>query len=228
MCGRFAITLPNDAMAQLFNAQPANDLPTGPNYNVCPTNQIAVVTASDSEQKLRQLQSMRWGFLPHWYKAPNGGPLLINARGETIAEKPAFKSACRERRCLIAATGFYEWTKDEDGNRLPWYITRSDGMPLVFAGIWQDWDATRIGEIESWRTCAIVTCAANDAMSQIHHRMPVILDAQDWPMWLGEACKGAATLMTAAPDDILVWHRVATEVNSNRAHGDQLISPLEV
>ena len=111
MCGRFAITLPNDAMAQLFAAQPDNDLPEGPNFNVCPTNQIAVCTGDGQG---RRLQAMRWGFIPHWYKAPNGGPLLINARSETIAEKPAFKAACRERRCLIACTGFYEWTKDPE------------------------------------------------------------------------------------------------------------------
>ena len=107
MCGRFAITLPPDAMAQLFEAVPANDLPQVPNYNVCPTNQVHAVIGGDQ----RRLVSLRWGFLPHWYKTPSDGPLLINARAETIAEKPAFRSACRERRCLIPATGFYEWTK---------------------------------------------------------------------------------------------------------------------
>ncbi|MEM7317627.1 MAG: SOS response-associated peptidase, partial [Pseudomonadota bacterium] len=107
MCGRFAITLPNDAMAQLFAAQPANALPAVPNYNVCPTNQVHVVRSGETG---RQLLSMRWGFLPHWYKAENGGPLLINARAETLAEKPAFRAACRDRRCLLIATGFFEWT----------------------------------------------------------------------------------------------------------------------
>ena len=205
-------------MAQLFAAQPANDLPDVPNYNVCPTTQIAVVTGGET----RRLQPMRWGFLPNWYKAPNDGPLLINARAETIAEKPAFKAACRARRCLITATGFYEWTKDHDGTRLPWYITRKDGAPLVFAGIWQDWAK---GE-DSLRTCAMVTCGANAAMSAIHHRMPVLLNPRDWPLWLGEAGKGAATLMNAAPEDALVWHRVDRDVNSNRATGAALIAPL--
>ena len=116
MCGRFAITLPNDAMAQLFAAAPANDLPQVPNFNVCPTTQIHVVRGGETG---RQLVSMRWGFLPHWYKATDGGPLLINARAETIAEKPAFRAACRQRRCLIPVTGFYEWTKDEQGTRWP-------------------------------------------------------------------------------------------------------------
>ena len=116
MCGRFAMTLPSDAMAQLFSAAPANDLPDVPNFNVCPTNQVHVVATGDTG---RRLVSMRWGFLPHWYKSPTDGPLLINARSETLAEKPAFRAACRERRCLIPVTGFYEWTKDPDGNRLP-------------------------------------------------------------------------------------------------------------
>ena len=218
MCGRFAITLPDDAMASLFEATASNDLPRVPNYNVCPTNQVHTVTSEDG---LRRLRPMRWGFLPHWYKATNGGPLLINARGETIAEKPAFKSAARERRCLIAATGFYEWTKDEDGNRLPWYIHGED--TLAFAGVYQTWDK---GD-EPLITCAIVTTAANKPMSAIHHRMPVILKREDWPLWLGEAGKGAATLMTAAPNDLLTFYRVDTVVNSNRASGAELIAPLE-
>ena len=205
-------------MVQLFDAVPANDLPEGPNYNVCPTNRIAAVTGGEA----RRLQPMRWGFIPHWYKKPNDGPLLINARAETVAEKPAFRSACRDRRCLIPASGFYEWTKDAEDTRLPWYITRADGEPMVFAGIWQDWER----EGEAFRTCAIVTCAANDAMAQIHNRMPVVLAPADWPLWLGEKGKGAAKLMRPAPEDALTWHRVDPAVNSNRASGAELIEPL--
>lgn len=207
-------------MAQLFAAQPDNDLPDVPNYNVCPTNQIAVCTGGEA----RRLQAMRWGFIPHWYKKPNDGPLLINARGETIAEKPAFKAACRARRCLIACTGFYEWTKDAQDNRLPWYITRRDGAPLVFAGVWQDWTPKEGGD--GLRSCAIVTCAANPAMAQLHKRMPVVLEPETFALWLGEAGHGAARLMTAASEDALEWHRVGVEVNSNRASGAELIVPL--
>jgi putative SOS response-associated peptidase YedK len=219
MCGRFATLLPPDAIAQLFGAAPDNDLPQGPNYNVCPTNTVAACTSADGA---RRLQPMRWGFLPHWYKTPSDGPLLINARAETVAEKPAFRAACRERRCLISAEGFYEWTKDPDGNRLPHFIHRRDGEPLVFAAIWQDWER---GDLRH-RTCAIVTCAANAPMAELHHRMPVILAEADWPLWLGEAGTGAAALMRAAPDDLLTWYRVDTAVNSNRAKGPELIQPL--
>lgn len=222
MCGRFAVTLPPDAMAQLFNAVPANDLPDVPNYNVCPTNRVHVVT-SDGDQ--RRLGAMRWGFIPHWYKKPNDGPLLINARAETVADKPAFRSAARDRRAVIVASGFYEWTRDGD-TRLPWYITRSNGEPLAFAAIWRNW-SPKDGDDDPFPTVAIVTTAANDPMSEIHHRMPVILDPDDWPLWLGENGKGAARLMRAAPDDALVWHRVSTDVNSNRARGAQLVEPLD-
>ncbi|EET48143.1 SOS response-associated peptidase [Thalassobium sp. R2A62] len=218
MCGRMAITLPHEAMVQVFDAVPSNDLPPQENYNVCPTDPVAVV-ASDQGRRLR---TMRWGFIPHWYKKPNDGPLLINARSETIAEKPAFRAACRERRCLIPADGFYEWTKAPEGARLPWYIHPNDMGPLTFAGIWQSWSK----DGETFDTCAIVTTPANDTMSQIHHRMPVILPTSDWSKWLGEDGKGAATLMRAAPNDALSFFRVDTAVNSNRASGAQLRDPM--
>lgn len=220
MCGRMALTLPHDAIAQVFDAAPANDLPPVPNYNVCPTAQVATVT---SDAGTRHLRPMRWGFVPHWYKAVNDGPLLINARAETIAEKPAFRAACRERRCLVPASGFYEWTRLEDGTKLPWYITRRDGAPLAFAGIWQDWE--RGGKALS--SCAVVTTGANEAMSRVHHRIPVILEQDDWPLWLGEAGKGAATLMHAPKEDVLDFHRVSPAVNSNRASGPDLIEPVD-
>ncbi|MGB7317896.1 MAG: SOS response-associated peptidase [Planktotalea sp.] len=216
MCGRLAVTLPNDAMSQLFAAQPANNLPAVANYNVCPTNEVHSVW---SDGNARRLSAMRWGFIPHWYKKPNDGPLLINARAETIAEKPAFKAACRTQRCLIPASGFYEWTKDADGGRDPWYIYRKDKGTLAFAGIWQDWTY----EGETLRTCAIVTTGANESISKIHHRMPVILDPLDWALWLGEKGKGAAALMTAAPENTLDFYRVSRAVNSNRASGAALI-----
>ncbi len=199
----------------MFDAGPANDMPEVPDFNVCPTDQLAVVVAG------RKLVSMRWGFLPSWYKTPSDGPLLINARAETIAEKPAFREACRARRCLIPATGFYEWTKDADGNRLPWYIAPTDG-PLTFAGVWQVWERDGARHV----TCAIVTTAANQAMSAIHHRMPVTLSPDQWALWLGEQGKGAARLMTAAPEDRFAFHRVGPAVNSNRALGADLIEPL--
>jgi putative SOS response-associated peptidase YedK len=221
MCGRFALTLPQDAMARLFAAQPANDLPPVPRFNICPTVQIHVVTAAEGA---RRLQGMRWGFLPQWYKSPADGPLLINARAETLAEKPAFRAAARARRCLIPADGFYEWTKDAGGARLPWYIRRRDQGPLVMAGIWQDWgpEEARIA------TCAVVTTSANADIAALHDRMPLVLDPVDWPLWLGEAGHGAARLMRPAPVDTLEAWRVDPAVNSNRAEGEGLRAPIPV
>lgn len=223
MCGRMALTLPMDAMAQLFAASPANDLPDVPNFNVCPTTQVPVI-ASDADAN-RRLTAMRWGLIPTWYKKPNGGPLLINARAETVMEKPAFRSAVHARRALVVATGFYEWTKDAQGARDPWYIRRRDGAPLSFAALWQDWTAPDTQTTTS--TIALLTTAANAPMQKLHHRMPVIIEKEDWPLWLGEAGKGAAPLMKAASDETLEWHRVSRAVNSNRASGPELIEPWE-
>jgi putative SOS response-associated peptidase YedK len=220
MCGRFALTLPNDAMARLFQATLANDLPPLPSFNICPTQAIHVVTAGEAG---RRLTAMRWGFVPQWYKSPTDGPLLINARAETLAEKPAFRAAARARRCLIPADGFYEWTKGADDARLPWYIRRRDRETMVMAGVWQDWgpDEARI------TTCAIVTTAANSDIAALHDRMPLILDPADWPLWLGEAGHGAAALMRPAPEATLEAWRVDRAVNSNRAQGEALRAPIE-
>lgn len=219
MCGRFVMTTPDEAIAALFGAVMSNDLPPVPRYNVCPTNPVAVITA---EAGARRLRAMRWGFLPTWYKTPTDGPLLINARADTIATKPAFRTAARTRRCLIPASGFYEWSAGETGERLPWYIARADGQPLAFAGIWQRWEH----EGQAADTCAIVTTEAGTAMEAVHDREPVTVERADWPLWLGEAGTGAAALMHAAPERTWIIYRVDPKVNSNRAEGPGLIAPL--
>lgn len=215
MCGRFTITHPNEALAALFDAVTGNDLPESPRFNICPTNPVAVVT---SESGVRRMQAMRWGFVPSWYKAPNDGPLIINARSDTVAAKPAFREAIRARRCIVPASGFYEWTEGPAKSRLPYYITRSDGAPMALAGLWQRW-----GDLV---TCAVVSTEAGPGMAGIHDREPVILDPADWPLWLGEAGHGAATLMKPTPPGVLKMHRVDVAVNSNRASGPQLIEPF--
>jgi putative SOS response-associated peptidase YedK len=191
-------------------------LPVTPNFNVCPTNPVAVVT---SDGGARRLRAMRWGFLPLWYKAPNDGPLIINARSDTVASKPAFRTAIRERRCIVPASGFYEWSEGDKGARLPWYFTRADGQPMALAGVWQRWQETD--------TVAIVSTEAGPGMAGLHHREPVILEPQDWALWLGEAGHGAAVLMRAAEAGVMAApFRVGVAVNSNRAAGPELILPL--
>ena len=216
MCGRFTITHPNEALAALFSALPGNDLPSGPNYNVCPTNTVTVVTSDGGQRRLR---AMRWGFIPGWYKAPNDGPLIINARSDTVATKPAFRESIRTRRCIVPASGFYEWSEGEGGKRLPWYFTRSDGDPMALAGVWQRW-----GDVD---TVAIVSTEAGPGMGGIHHREPVVLERADWPLWLGEAGHGAAVLMKPTAAGVMTEpYRVGVAVNSNRATGPGLIAPL--
>lgn len=218
MCGRVTLTHPVEAMIALFDAVPGNDLPVGPNFNVCPTNTVGVVTSD----KGRRYRAMRWGFVPAWYKAVNDGPLIINARSDTIAGKPAFRMAVRERRCIVPVSGFYEWSAGPGKTRLPWYFTRVDDAPMALAGIWQTWE--RDGVVLD--TCAIVSTEAGPGMQGVHDREPVILEPADWPLWLGEAGHGAAVLMRATVPGVLQAHRVDMAVNSNRAQGARLIVPL--
>ncbi len=214
MCGRFTITHPDEALARLFAAVPGNDLPPVPRFNVCPTTPVAVVT---SDGGARRLRAMRWGFIPAWYKAPNDGPLIINARADTVATKPAFREAIRARRCIVPASGFYEW-QEVGGKKLPWYFTRTDGQPMAFAGLWQRW-----GDLD---TVAIVSTEAGPGMAGLHHREAVMLEPADWPLWLGEAGHGAAVLMRASAEGVMQCHRVDPAVNSNRAEGPGLILPV--
>lgn len=221
MCGRVSLTDPNEAVAAIFGARPGNDLPPVPRYNICPTDPVAVVTSDEGGRRLR---TMRWGFLPAWYRKPGDGPLIINARADSVAEKPAFRESIRARRCLVPVSGFYEWQAGPAGERLPWYVTRADGAPMALAGLWQHWE----GEGPACDSFAVVTTEAGPAMQAIHHREPVILEPADWPLWLGEAGHGAAVLMRATAPGVLArpW-RVSTRVNSNRASGPELIEPIE-
>ena len=154
---------------------------------------------------------MRWGFIPHWYKSIADGPLLFNARAETLAEKPAFRDASRKRRCLIPADGFYEWQKLEDANSRPFYVKRSDRQQMIFAGIWQFWG--------SWEnripTCTILTVPASEQISEIHNRMPLFLEPSDWALWLGEEQDvGAAKLMKTPSQIKLEVLNISNKISS--------------
>ena len=196
MCGRYMITSSFEAMARLFEADLALGLPDEPRLNVSPTEPVPVVVSHDGD---RTLVPMRWGLIPSFYRTANGGPLLINARAEGIATKPAFREAIRERRCLVPADGFYEWQGPKDA-RVPWTIRPAAGGLMAFAGLWQDWKGP-----DGWiSTCAIVTCDANATLAPIHDRMPVVISPDDFALWLGESGPGAARLMQPAPDAALV------------------------
>ena len=195
MCGRYLITTSFEAMARLFDAELEPLGPDAPRPNVSPTQAVPVVVSGDG---FRRIAPMRWGLVPPWAKRLGDGPLMINARAETIAEKPAFRTAVRERRCLIPADGFYEW-KGEKGRKTPFVIRPRAGGVMAFAGIWGEWR----GPDATIPTCAIVTCAANATVSAVHERMPVVIAPEDFALWLGEEGPGAAALMTPAPEDAL-------------------------
>ncbi len=224
MCGRFALTTPQSAVVEHFSAAPVVGLvDDGPRYNICPTQGILAVRRDEAGGRV--LDRLRWGFVPHWAKSLSDGPLLINARSETIHEKPAFRQACRMRRCLIPATGFYEWRAAAGKGKEPFFIhPGGEGGPIAFAGVWQGW-RDPASEAET-TTTAIVTCAANETLSPLHHRMPVVIPPESYGLWLGEEGKGAAVLMRPAAEDFFTYHPVDRVVNAARHDAPELMAPI--
>jgi putative SOS response-associated peptidase YedK len=224
MCGRFAVTTPPEAMRQLFGT--SNLLPnTPPRTNIAPTDSIMAIRF-DATHKQRSLDLLRWGLVPHWAKQ-TAGPPLINARAESLAERPAFRQAFEKRRCLIPADAFYEWQAGSKPKQ-PFAIRASDGAMMAFAGIWENWRQPD----GSWlRSCAIVTTTANAALAVLHDRMPVILDPADWPAWLGEtgaAADALRPLLRPCPSDALELYRVSRAVNKVGSEGPALLAPEAV
>jgi putative SOS response-associated peptidase YedK len=218
MCGRYALYTPAEAMVRLFGLSSAADIE--PRYNVAPTQPVAVVRADPSNR--RRLDLLRWGLVPFWASDLAIGNRMINARGETVAEKPAFRQAYRKRRCLIPADGFYEWQKTSTGKQ-PWFISPERGGPLAFAGLWERWDDR--GRAEPVETCTIITTAANAALAPVHDRMPVILPEQAWTLWLDSAtdAPALADLLAPAPEDLLSRRPVSRRVNTPANDGPELL-----
>jgi putative SOS response-associated peptidase YedK len=178
MCGRFTLNVTPSKLTEYFDL--TGDLDFSPSWNIAPFSKINSIVADESGSK--HLKSMHWGLIPFWAKDETIGNKLINARSETITEKPSFRSAFKRRRCLIPASGFYEW-KTENGVKQPWYISLVSGEPMAFAGLWETWNS-KVGEgIES---CCIITTAANSFMEPIHDRMPATLNPEQWPLWLSQ------------------------------------------
>ena len=211
MCGRFVLETPLKATAEIFNAKMAKSLVMVPNFNICPSEKISVLVSNSGKRKLGQ---MRWGFVPHWYKSVVDGPLLFNARAETLAEKPAFRDACRKRRCLIPADGFYEWKKKVGSKSKPFYFRRSDRQQMIFAGLWQFSDDRE----DRIPTCTIITVPASEQISGIHNRMPLLIDPSDWAVWLGEGQGVKAAKLMKTPSHIeLEVLNVTNEIKSTSA-----------
>ncbi|MGF1456882.1 MAG: SOS response-associated peptidase [Alphaproteobacteria bacterium] len=224
MCGRYVITTPVQAMAALFGFDgPLLNLK--PRYNVAPTQGVPIIrpTPFGPTKGARELGFVRWGLVPSWAKEVATKP-LINARGETVADKSAFKSAFLRRRCLVPADGFYEWRRVAGEKPAPHYIYPTDASPMALGGIWEHWLGADGSEIESM---AIVTIQANRTIADLHHRMPVILDPADWALWLAGTVDEALPLIRPAPEDRLTVHAVSRAVNGVAEDSKALIRPLD-
>ena len=214
MCGRFAFYSPTEATAALFGVSAVPEVK--PRYNIAPTQDIAAVRVGADDS--RELTMLRWGLVPFWAKEPSIGNRMINARAETVAEKPSFRAAYRHRRCLILADGFYEWRKEADG-KTPYYISLASGEPFAFAGLWEDWHAKATGE--ALHTTAIITMAANEFMNQLHHRMPVVLQIDTADRWLEGDDQVLSEVGESGPA-FRAWP-VDRRVNNARNEGEDLV-----
>ena len=214
MCGRFAFYSPSEATAALFGASGALDLK--PRYNIAPTQDIAAIRDTADG---RELTMLRWGLVPFWAKDPSIGNRMINARAETVAEKPSFRAAFRRRRCLVLADGFYEWRKEGAG-KTPYLISLASGEPFALAGLWEHWKAKESDETIDSAT--LITTEANAFMQQLHHRMPVILEPTTAERWL--AGDDVLDELADAGPQLQAWP-VDRRVNNARNEGEELIVP---
>ena len=219
MCGRYAVITNPEALRALFRYFEQPNFP--PRYNVAPTQPVAIVRMAEGR---REFALVRWGLVPAWVKDPRGFSLLINARGESVLDKPAFRNAMRRRRCLFPADGFYEWKRD--GNRKqPWFVRLKSGQPMAFAGLWETWSGPNGEELE---TAAIVTTAASRSIAHIHDRMPVIVAPEAFDFWLDPNvdARTAAAVIAPAPDAALEAYEVSSAVNRTANDSPNLLEPL--
>lgn len=222
MCGRFTLLIPGEELAEHFGLASVPAL--APRYNIAPTQPVAVVRRHP-EQDRRELVHVHWGLIPFWAKDPAIGSRMINARSETVAEKPAFRAAYKYRRCIVPASGFYEWQK-QNGHKQPYYIHHAGGAPLALAGLWEHWQSADGSELES---CTILTTTPNEMMRALHNRMPVILEPADYDVWLNSDGQGQDELqhlLRATDEEVLEAYPVSTFVNRPQNDDPQCIAPL--
>ena len=226
MCGRFTLYASPTEVATLF------DLPEepilAPRYNVAPTQPVGLVRLNPHNQA-REWALTHWGLIPSWSKDPAIGARMINARSETVAEKPSFRAAFKRRRCLVPVSGFYEWQKVGKAKQ-PYYITADGGDLLVIAGLWEYWEGADGSALES---CTLLTTDANEMMAPLHHRMPVFVDPADFAQWLGDGKDESPRylselqhLLRPAPEALLTTYPVSTYVSNARNEGEQCIAPI--
>ena len=220
MCGRFTMYSSRDELARLFGFD-TDDVPDQlPRYNIAPTQLVAVVRQDDGQ---RVIKPLRWGLIPSWAKDAKIGNSLINARSETVAEKPAFRAAFKKRRCLIPTSGFFEWMATGGKKKQPLHIRLIDGRPFALAGLWEHWSGGAGDPVES---CTILTTTANDLMRPFHDRMPVILAREDYGTWLDPETppERLQALLRPYPAEAMVAVPVGSYVSNPRNEGPQCLA----
>ena len=218
MCGRYTLATPVDNLVELFEIDEYPSSITS-SYNIAPTQEVAAVLV---EGEKRKLEMLKWGLIPSWADEPNIGNKMINARAETVSQKPSFRTPFKNRRCLVLTDGFYEWLRTPEGKQ-PYYIHMKDGSPFAFAGLWEVW---RDGE--EIRSCTIITTDANELVGEIHKRMPVILPPEDYDMWLDpdfEEKEALTSLLRPYPNDVMEAYPVSRKVNSPSNNAPDCIKP---
>jgi putative SOS response-associated peptidase YedK len=219
MCGRYTLSTSIDKLAEEFDL--SGSLPDlQSSYNVAPTQEVPAVMEGNGG---RRLEMLRWGLIPSWADDPGIGNRMINARSETVAEKPSFRRAFKERRCLIPADGFYEWQKT-NGSKQPFYFRMKDWRPFAFAGLWESWYGD--GEI---RSCTILTTAANNLVGEIHPRMPVILPHEVYDLWLDSTVQDRdqlLSLLAPYPTEDMEAHPVSRRVNNPSNNEPQCVESV--
>ena len=219
MCGRYCITSAPEAIRALFRYREQPNFPA--RHNVAPTQPVPIVRMVEGH---RQFALMRWGLIPSWVKDPKAFTLLINARGESVNDKPAFRSAMKRRRCLFTANGFYEW-KPIGNSKRPYFVRPVTGGPIAFAGLWETWTGPNGEEMD---TAAIVTTAANREMATVHHRAPAIVPPEQFDFWLDCANvdeKMAAELIGPAPEGSMEVYQISNAVNRVANDSPALLEP---
>ena len=221
MCGRFALRSSIKELAEALEATSVKIREEKARYNIAPTQEIV---AAREEGEERELLTLKWGLVPSWTKDPTIGARMINARSETVTEKPAFKEAFRRRRCLIPADGFYEWKRTDRGKQ-PFFFKMKDEQPFAFAGLWEHWE----GDGETIESCTILTTRANEVLAPVHDRMPVIVAPEDYKLWLDQQVTKSdrlTPLLRPYPAELMASYQVAPRVNNPRYDSEDLLAPL--
>lgn len=230
MCGRYAAATTAADWVEEFEVDQAPERVLVPDFNVAPTKEMYLVAAGERDGGLgRRMEIARWGLIPSWARESSIASKLTNARVETVSEKPSFRSAFANRRCLIPADGYYEWYRPDQGAKQPFYIHRTDERSLAMAGLYEWWRDPANPEAEPTLTCTVITTAATPELAVIHDRMPVMIDQADWAEWLNPSIPGKELplpILQAGFHCELVAEPVSVAVGNVRNNGPSLIAPL--